>query len=140
MAGSLMHKLFDTAGTNAQRPLAEGERDYKAPPTRFHNILRHLLPVVLRLAASPEPVAAQLFGPLVTALVHWFTRAARRCSVPAKDWAMRFSALLAGEGTIRPDFAACACCLGMISCACRWGNDAYKAGHHVDFLASTVLY
>ena len=34
--------------------------------------------MALRLACGPEPVARQLLEPLVMALVHWFTRAARR--------------------------------------------------------------
>jgi hypothetical protein len=38
-----------------------------------------VLPVALRLAAGAEPVARQLFDPLITSLVHWLTRSIRRC-------------------------------------------------------------
>ena len=47
-------------------------------PTQFHAIFRRVLPVALRLACGAEPVARQLFEPLIMSLVHWFTRAARR--------------------------------------------------------------
>ena len=60
------------------RPLSRDEQDFAAQPTQFHGILKRILPVALRLASGPEPVARQLFEPLVTSLVHWFTRAARR--------------------------------------------------------------
>lgn len=62
----------------ARRPLSREEQDFAAQPTQFHGILRRILPVALRLACGPEPVARQLFEPLVMSLVHWFTRAARR--------------------------------------------------------------
>ena len=42
--------------------------------------MRRLFPVLLRLAAGSEPVAQQLFRELVLALVHWFTRSARKCA------------------------------------------------------------
>jgi hypothetical protein len=57
----------------------DAAEDFALKPTQFHAILQRLLPVALRLAAGPEPVARQLFEPLVMSLVHWFTRAARRC-------------------------------------------------------------
>ena len=34
---------------------------------------KHIFPVILRLATGPEPVANQLFQPLVKQLIHWFT-------------------------------------------------------------------
>ncbi len=55
-------------------------------PTQFHAILSRALPVALRLAASAEPVARQLFQPLVMSLVHWFTRAARRLGMFLDLW------------------------------------------------------
>lgn len=66
--------------------VAEGDRlargdsseDYAARPTRFSRLLSRMYPVVLRLAASSEGVAHDLFSELVTQLVHWFTKAARR--------------------------------------------------------------
>ena len=42
--------------------------------------MRRLFPALLRLAAGSEPVAQQLFRELVLALVHWFTRSARKCA------------------------------------------------------------
>ena len=60
------------------RPLSRDAQDFAAQPTQFHAIFQRVLPVALRLACGPEPVARQLFEPLVMALVHWFTRAARR--------------------------------------------------------------
>lgn len=60
------------------RPLSRDEQDFAAQPTQFHGIFRRVLPVALRLACGPEPVARQLFEPLAMSLVHWFTRAARR--------------------------------------------------------------
>ena len=60
------------------RPLSRDAQDFVAQPTQFHAIFQRALPVALRLACCPEPVARQLFEPLVMALVHWFTRAARR--------------------------------------------------------------
>ena len=60
------------------RPLSRDAQDFAAQPTQFHPIFQRILPVALRLACGPEPVARQLFEPLIMALVHWFTRAARR--------------------------------------------------------------
>ena len=65
------------AGANAYRVSAALQED-DAKPTRFHKIMRCLYPVVLRLAASAEPIAQQLFHPLIMSLIHWFTRS-RRC-------------------------------------------------------------
>jgi hypothetical protein len=70
------------AGTNAKRARAREEKDFAARPTRFHALLRRLLPAALRLAAAAEPVARGLFGELVPALVHWLTRSARTCARP----------------------------------------------------------
>jgi hypothetical protein len=68
-------------GTNARRPMSrDAAEDFQSRPTAFHGILSRALPVALRLAAGAEPVARQLFEPLVMSLVHWFTRAARRCA------------------------------------------------------------
>ena len=64
--------------TLSRRPLSRDAQDFAAQPTQFHAIFQRVLPVALRLACGPEPVARQLFEPLVMALVHWFTRAARR--------------------------------------------------------------
>lgn len=61
-------------GTNASRPIARQDEDFQPIPTRFHKILKHLLPVAIRLAVSAEPVAEQLFEPLVFTLIHWLTR------------------------------------------------------------------
>ena len=64
--------------TLSRRPLSRDAQDFAAQPTQFHAIFQRILPVALRLACGPEPVARQLLEPLVMALVHWFTRAARR--------------------------------------------------------------
>lgn len=40
--------------------------------------MQRLFPVLLSLACTAEPVARQLFEPLIYSLVHWFTRSARR--------------------------------------------------------------
>jgi hypothetical protein len=64
------------------RARAREEKDFAARPTRFHALLRRLLPAALRLAAAAEPVARGLFGELVPALVHWLTRSARTCARP----------------------------------------------------------
>ncbi|KAK9829312.1 hypothetical protein WJX72_005143 [[Myrmecia] bisecta] len=81
-------------GTNAGRPLpAHEEEEYKAEPTMFHAIMQRLFPVLLRLASSAEPVAQQLFEPLMLALVHWLTRAARR---EAAETMALLEAILAG--------------------------------------------
>ena len=63
---------------HACRPLSREEQDFAAQPTQFHGIFSRVLPVALRLACGPEPVARQLFEPLTMSLVHWFNRAARR--------------------------------------------------------------
>lgn len=42
--------------------------------TRFQPLLARLFPVVLRLAAGPEPLARELFRRLAGQLVHWYTR------------------------------------------------------------------
>jgi len=68
------------AGTNAKRARGREEKDFAARPTRFHALLRRLLPAALRLAAAAKPVARGLFGELVPALVHWLTRSARTCA------------------------------------------------------------
>ena len=73
---SLQAKLIH--GPIPCRPLSRDAQDFAAQPTQFHAILQRVLPVALRLACGPEPVARQLFEPLVMALVHCFTRAARR--------------------------------------------------------------
>ncbi|KAL3135934.1 hypothetical protein ABBQ32_006979 [Trebouxia sp. C0010 RCD-2024] len=65
-------------GVNARRPEGSREADFDAPPTQFHTIMKKLFPVLLSLACAAEPVARQLFEPLVTSLVHWLTRSARR--------------------------------------------------------------
>lgn len=66
-------------GTNARRPMSrDAAEDFAVKPTQFHGILQRLLPVALRLASGPEPVARQLCEPLIMSLVHWLTRAARR--------------------------------------------------------------
>ena len=67
-----------SACVSVRRPLSREEQDFAAQPTQFHGIFKQVLPVALRLACGPEPVAWQLFEPLVMSLVHWFTRAARR--------------------------------------------------------------
>ncbi|EFJ51180.1 hypothetical protein VOLCADRAFT_87994 [Volvox carteri f. nagariensis] len=46
--------------------------------THFHGLLRRLFPAVLRLGASHEPLARDLFRQLAFQLVHWYTRGARR--------------------------------------------------------------
>ena len=67
-------------GTNAKHSPAHKDVEYEAAPTRFYGVMRRLFPVLLRLAAGSEPVAQQLFRELVLALVHWFTRSARKCA------------------------------------------------------------
>ena len=67
------------SGTNAKHSPAHKDVEYEATPTRFYGVMRRLFPVLLRLAAGSEPVAQQLFRELVLALVHWFTRSARKC-------------------------------------------------------------
>ena len=67
-------------GTNAKHSPAHKDTEYEATPTRFYGVMRRLFPVLLRLAAGSEPVAQQLFRELVLALVHWFTRSARKCA------------------------------------------------------------
>ncbi|KAK9867398.1 hypothetical protein WJX84_001490 [Apatococcus fuscideae] len=66
-------------GANAYRVSAALQED-DAKPTRFHKIMRCLYPVVLRLAASAEPIAQQLFHPLIMSLIHWFTRSRREAA------------------------------------------------------------
>ncbi len=68
-----------TSGLNAKHSPAHKDVEYEATPTRFYGVMRRLFPVLLRLAAGSEPVAQQLFRELVLALVHWFTRSARKC-------------------------------------------------------------
>ncbi len=53
-----------------------------AAPTQFHGIMTCLYPVMIRLAASTEPVAQQLFEPLIMSLIHWYTRTASRSAFP----------------------------------------------------------
>ena len=71
-------------GRNATRPAAREDEDFQTKATQLHALLRGALPTALRLAASAEPVARQLFRLLVTSLVHWYTRAARRCLKPTQ--------------------------------------------------------
>jgi hypothetical protein len=66
-------------GTNAARIVGTSadlarDRQSGSQPTRFSKILGRLYPVMLRLAAGHDPVGRQLFGPLITSLVHWLTR------------------------------------------------------------------
>ena len=70
----------DLTGVNARRPEGSKEAEFDAPPTQFHAIMQRLFPVLLSLACTAEPVACQLFEPLVMSLVHWLTRSARRYS------------------------------------------------------------
>ncbi|GMH34456.1 hypothetical protein BSKO_02290 [Bryopsis sp. KO-2023] len=78
-ACELLHSvILWMVGTNAGRPMSRTDEDFQPVPTRFHKILKRLLPVALRLAVSPEPVAKQLFEPLIFTLIHWLTRSARR--------------------------------------------------------------
>lgn len=72
------------AGLNARRPEGSKEADFDAPPTQFHGIMQRLFPALFSLACTAEPVARQLFEPLVISLVHWFTRSARRYEVNAQ--------------------------------------------------------
>ena len=69
-----------SSGTNAKHAPAHKDTEYDATPTRFYGIMRCLFPALLRLAAGSEPVGQQLFRELVLALVHWFTRSARKCA------------------------------------------------------------
>ncbi len=53
---------------------ASGDGQAAPPPTPFHRLFRRLFPALLRLAASSERVASQLFRDLLSSLVHWLTR------------------------------------------------------------------
>jgi len=75
------------AGLHTRRPLSRDAKDFAVQPTQFHTIFKRTLPVALRLACGPEPVARQLFEPLIMSLVHWFTRAARRQGFFSNDLA-----------------------------------------------------
>jgi DNA-dependent protein kinase catalytic subunit len=46
----------------------------KLEPRPLHRLYAHLFPVLLRLAVDVEQVARQLFEPLTTQIIHWFTR------------------------------------------------------------------
>lgn len=47
--------------------------------------MQRLFPVLISLACTAEPVARQLFQPLLMSLVHWLTRSARRRVAAAFD-------------------------------------------------------
>ncbi|KIY91660.1 DNA dependent protein kinase catalytic subunit, partial [Monoraphidium neglectum] len=77
-ACELLHGLtLWMIGKNAHRIIAAegpgGEEEAAAKPTRFSRILGRLYPVMLSLAAGHDPLGRQLFGPLITSLVHWMT-------------------------------------------------------------------
>ena len=71
----------DATGVNARRPEGSKEADFDAPPTQFQGIMKRLFPVLISLACTAEPVARQLFQPLIMSLVHGLTRSARRYSL-----------------------------------------------------------
>eukprot|EP00198_Chlamydomonas_reinhardtii_P005462 XP_001694798.1 DNA dependent protein kinase catalytic subunit [Chlamydomonas reinhardtii] len=79
-AAELLHAAaLWVVGANAAVPEeGQGRRDYERRVTRFQPLLARLFPVVLRLAAGPEPLARELFRRLAGQLVHWYTRGARR--------------------------------------------------------------
>lgn len=57
---------------------AAGQRRQASEGLALHALLQHAIPVVLRLAASEDEPARALFRPLVSSLVHWLARDARR--------------------------------------------------------------
>ncbi|KAK9839902.1 hypothetical protein WJX74_000152 [Apatococcus lobatus] len=64
-------------GATADRTAGETSED-DAAPTKFHKVMQCLYPIVIRLAASAEPIAQQLFEPLLMQLAHYFTRSQAR--------------------------------------------------------------
>ena len=62
------------AGATSDTPLGKTRED-DAAPKPFHKIMQCLYPVIIRLAASAEAVAQQLFEPLLMQLAHYYTRA-----------------------------------------------------------------
>ena len=107
MCGLLSSRERCSAHAHGCRPLSRDAQDFAVQPTQFHAIFRRALPVVLRLACGPEPVARQLFEPLILSLVHWFTRAARRQAIQrkARHLFSSYHVVTSNHGSLEADLA-----------------------------------
>ena len=64
----------------------------------FHKLFARVFPALLRLATDVEPVARQLFRPLVLQLVHWFSRGDNRGGDGGSETGALLDACIAGVG------------------------------------------